>query len=110
MTELVRTMKTIYRRLFLISTAVLVVEIILSPARFITAFGMMAFALLGIFSRPLCRHLARRHGVPVVKHDGTGWLGEDCDLLNVAVTFLLSCMATAFFFGLLYACFVPRIE
>lgn len=110
MTELVRTLKKIYWRLFLLSSAVLVVEIIFSPARFVTAFGMASFALLGVFSRPLCRHLARRHGVQVVNHDGTGWLGEDCDWLNVAVTFMLSCMATAFLFYFLYVCFVPRME
>ena len=66
MTEFVRTLKKIYWRLFFVSTAVLIVEAILAPARFLTFFGLISFALLGVFGAPLCAHLARRHGVNVI--------------------------------------------
>lgn len=108
MTEFVRTLKKIYWRLFFVSMAVLIVEALLAPARFLTFFGLISFALLGVFSPLLCSYLARRHGVNVIDKE-KGWMGYHCDWFNVQQTFMLCCMPTAIAFGILYS-FVPRME
>ena len=108
MTEFVRALKKIYWRLFFVSTAVLIVEALLAPARFVTFFGLISFVLLTMCSPPLCGYLARRHGVKVTDEE-KDWLGNNCDYLNAGNTFMLCCMPTAIAFGILYS-FVPRME
>lgn len=117
MKNFIRTLKKIYLYLFLFSTAVWLVEIFLPPKRFITAFGMISFALLGIFSRVLCFNLAKRHGMDIKGHNPSigAWMdwiefekGNE-EWATATMIFGVSCMITAILFGVLY-CFVPRIE
>ena len=113
MKNFIRTLKKIYLWLFLFSTVVWLVEMVLPPKRFITAFGMVSFALLGIFGKVLSFHLAKRYGIDIQgQHPVFEWIefkkGNE-EWASATTIFGVSCMITAILFGVLY-CFVPRIE
>ena len=112
MNNFIRTLKKIYLYLLLFSIAVWLVEMALPPKRWISAFGMVSFALLSIFGKVLCFHLAKRYGMDIKGHSPFEWLElkkGNKEWGVATMIFGMSCMITAIFFIVLYW-FVPRIE